>query len=245
MTDSTAGREEPAQPWWHSTADGVPDLEGLLGEEGMAAVGSVADEALKFFFVMRERFVTPQETQSQQPASAPAGGWEQLFGQLATGAVRMVNDLAAGAVEAGVAAANERPHSGSADPSDPLVQPGDAEACSYCPLCQAIALFRSVPMSTWQRLAASVVEVADAARDAATAATEQAPVVVTPTKPTSGSEPTTVSDLLADLAAPTEPVAPDAPTQAAAGAPAPAAEVVVEEADQAAGDKPEKPADPQ
>ena len=86
---------------------------------------------------------------------------------------------------------------------EPLVQPGEAAACAYCPICQAIALFRSVPMTTWQRLAASVVEVADAARDVAnTAAPPSAPIVVTPVAPADDTDSATVADLLADLAAP-------------------------------------------
>ena len=63
---------------------------------------------------------------------------------------------------------SDRPGSDRGDTGH--VRPGEAAACSYCPICQGIALVRSVPPGTWQRLAVSVVELADAARDAADAA---------------------------------------------------------------------------
>jgi hypothetical protein len=212
MTDPTSERDDAAQPWWHGTAEGMPDIEALLGQEGMTAVGTVADEALKLFVVLRERFTTPPagDAVGEGPEAGPSAGapWEDLLGQLAAGALRTVNDLAAGAQAVGAAAPQD---TGAAQPEDSsgaqseerLVQPGDAAACAYCPVCQAIALFRSVPMTTWQRLAASVVEVADAARDAASsAAPPSAPIVVTPVAPAGDSDSATVADLLADLAAP-------------------------------------------
>ena len=207
MTDPTSERDEAARPWWHGTAEGMPDVEALLGEEGMAAVGTVADEALKLFVVLRQRFSTPPtgdavgaDSGAQPSAGAP---WEDLLGQLAAGAVRTVNDLAAGAQAVGAAVPQDSGEAQPAESAERLVQPGEAAACAYCPICQAIALFRSVPMTTWQRLATSVVEVADAARDVAnTASPQSAPVVVTPVVPAEDSESATVADLLADLAAP-------------------------------------------
>jgi hypothetical protein len=215
VTDPKSEGDEAAQPWWHGTAEGMPDIEALLGEEGMAAVGTVADEALRLFVVLRERFTTPPagEAVGAQPGARPSAGtpWEDLLGQLAAGAVRTVNELAAGAQAVGAAAPHDTGEEQStnnggaqqAAPGEPVVQPGEAAACAYCPICQAIALFRSVPMTTWQRLASSVVEVADAARDVAnTAAPQSAPIVVTPVAPADDSGSATVEDLLADLAAP-------------------------------------------
>ena len=45
----------PQSAWWHG-ASGLPDMDALLGPEGMAAVGDVADEALKLDVLLRERF---------------------------------------------------------------------------------------------------------------------------------------------------------------------------------------------
>jgi hypothetical protein len=174
----------------------------------MAAVGNVADEALKLFVVVRERFSVPPQTDapedsepaSQQPVGRP---WEDMLGQLAAGAVRAVNELAAGATSADGPTPQAPGTSLGGERAETVVQPGEAAACAYCPICQAIALFRSVPMTTWQRLAASVVEVADAARDVSSAAAHQAgPVVVTPSQPPNDSEAASVADVLADLAAP-------------------------------------------
>jgi hypothetical protein len=208
MTDQVSDGGEAAQPWWHGAADGMPDIEALLGEEGMAAVGTVADEALKLFVVMRERFAAPpagDAAGAAEPGSQPVGGspWEEMLGQLAAGAVRAVNDLAAGAQAMGAAAQEDASGPQPEESSEPMVQPGEAAACAYCPVCQAIALFRSVPMTTWQRLAASVVEVADAARDVTGAASPQSgPVVVAPAEPAADAGSVSVSDVLANLAAP-------------------------------------------
>ena len=107
--------------------------------------------------------------------SGPASPLATMMGQLASGAMHAVQDMMAVASQAGQGASG----GGSEEPAAaaPPIAPGDAAACSYCPVCQAIALFRSVPMSTWQRLAQSVIEVADAARDYAGRA--QGPEVVT------------------------------------------------------------------
>lgn len=233
MTDQDAGRDEAASrdeaatPWWHGAAAGLPDIDALLGEEGMEAVGSAADEALKLFVVLRDRFV---EAGAQAPATgaepaAPEPPWATILGQLAATAVKAVNDLASSASQALGPLPGAPPGTGGGRPSPPgsrddspgagagpagpgvdvggetVVLPGQAAACSYCPVCQAIALFRSVPMSTWQRLATSVVEVADAAREFTGSTSQHAhPVVVTPRTAPAASGPASVADVLADLA---------------------------------------------
>ncbi len=209
MTDSASERDDAAQPWWHGTPGGLPDIEAMIGEEGMAAVGTVADEALKLFVVLRERFAVPQTDVAQDAGPAeqqPVGRpWEDMLGQLAAGAVRAVNEFAAGAAPVEGPPSQAPGTAQSGEPAETVVQPGEAAACAYCPICQAIALFRSVPMTTWQRLAASVVEVADAARDVSSAAAHQAgPVVVIPSEATEDSDTVSVADVLADLAAPDE-----------------------------------------
>lgn len=178
------GQEESGQnspPWWYGGGQGMPDVESLLGPEGMQAVGGVAEEALKLFVVLRDR-VNESGLATPPPA---AGGWGAVAGQLAAGAVRAVNEFAASAGQAAPSPAQDGTwqtpgaHAGQPHSVPPQqVLPGQGAACAYCPFCQAIALFRSVPMSAWQRLATSVVEVADAVRDPAT--TGHAPIVVTP-----------------------------------------------------------------
>lgn len=182
--------DEAPRPWWYGGAEGLPDVESLLGPDGMEAVGGVAEEALKLFVVLRDR--VSETGLANPPAAAPgaAGGWGAVVGQLASGAVRAVNEFAAAAASeqsSGAWAAATAP-AASDHTSAQAVLPGQAAACSYCPVCQAIALFRSVPMSTWQRLAATVVDVADAARDSATAGAS-APVVVTPDDADPGQDP--------------------------------------------------------
>jgi hypothetical protein len=236
VTDQDAGSDDASTPWWQDAAEGLPDLDALLGEEGMEAVGTVADEALKLFVVLRERFVeagTPQSDASAESA-APATPWASVLGQLAATAIQAVNDLAASAGQAvgplptaplkgfdsnaaeGERGADEGPAgagagsagAGRAAPmagtaGEPVVLPGEAAACSYCPICQAISLFRSVPMSTWQRLAASIVEVADAAREFTNNAPQQpGPEVVTPHAAPATAGPVSIADVLADLAEP-------------------------------------------
>lgn len=171
MTDDERAEGGGGRPWWYGGAEGLPDVESLLGAEGMEAVGGVAEEALKLFVVLRDRV---NESGIAAPPAA-AGGWGAVMGQLASGAVRAVNDLAAASQQSGAWQAEP-----AAPPSEApnTVAPGQAASCAYCPICQAIALFRSVPMPTWQRLAASVVDAADAARDAAAASAAPAPVVV-------------------------------------------------------------------
>lgn len=224
MTDQDAGSDDAATPWWQDAAEGLPDIDALLGEEGMEAVGTVADEALKLFVVLRERFVeagTPQPD-ARAESAAPATPWAAVLGHLAATAVQAVNDLAASAGQArgplptapltgfdstpaegegGAGAGSAAPGAGAG--GEPVVLPGEAAACSYCPICQAIALFRSVPMSTWQRLAASIVEVADAAREFTNSSPQQpGPVVVTPHAASATTGPVSVADVLADLAEP-------------------------------------------
>lgn len=183
--DEQIGGDE--RSWWQSGAQALPDVEAILGPEGMAAVGGVADEALKLFVVLRDRLTVPPES-TADGVPAPASAWSAMIGQLASGAVKAVNEIAANAPaldlthpagDRRTAGEGESGPSAAGQPGQP-VQPGEAAACAYCPICQAVALFRTVPMSTWQRLATSVVEVADAARDlAGTASGPTAPVVVT------------------------------------------------------------------
>jgi len=177
MTDETPGSAGEGRPWWHGGAEAMPDVEAIIGPEGMAAVGSAADEALKLFVVLRDRFVTATQSDAGPGPDAgreQAGGespWGALLGQFAAGAVKAVGEIASAATQQGPRSGSATPSGSGAGPgeaedaADWPVLPGEAAACSYCPICQAIALFRSVPMTTWQRLAASVVEVADAARD--------------------------------------------------------------------------------
>jgi len=177
-------------PWWHGGA-GLPDVDALLGPEGMAAVGDVADEALKLFVLLRDRFAEGPGDASA--AEAPGTPWQALLGQVAQGALRTVQEMAAGTSSGfpGYAPGSEQVAPES------VVAPGEAAACSYCPVCQAIALFRSVPMSTWQRLATSVVEVADAARDFASTRGQDGfhVVAVEPVAPQAGAT-ATVDDFL-------------------------------------------------
>ncbi len=223
MTDQDAEHDETGRPWWHAGSDAMPDVEALLGPEGMAAVGSAADEALKLFVVLRDRVVDaagrqPAAQGSAQTDAQPEAGvpWADLLGQLASGAVQAVQDVA-GAASAGrpgpfASRSDDRPpaedRAEGEEQSDGdgqfTVLPGQAAACSYCPVCQAIALFRSVPISTWQRLATSVVEVADAAREfsAAGTAQPQGPVRVTPEPNVDPEAPNVlVADLLASIVA--------------------------------------------
>lgn len=205
------GRSGDGQPWWR--ADTAGDPSPLLGPEGMAAVGSVADEALKLYSVVKQRLeaagVTGATVRSAMdalaaggasavgsPAAAQAGaGLAGLWSSVGPAVIRSVEEIAgtaasaagtlahqaAGAQEDRLAAPVAGPTGsageaeGRADPEpgpDPQqgvddltdrVLPGQAAACGYCPVCQAIALFRSVPMGTWQRLGAAVVDAADAA----------------------------------------------------------------------------------
>lgn len=178
------------QPWWHGRAGSPPDIEALLGPEAMSAVGGVADEALKLFVVIRDRFGTvpgaavPGADPDQPRPDAVPSPLATMLGQLASGAMHAAQDL--------MSAAQPRDGAPGADSDEPaaatpVVAPGEAAACSYCPICQAIALFRSVPMSTWQRMAQSVIEVADAARDYAGRAQENGAVTVEPYTPQGGS----------------------------------------------------------
>ena len=182
----------PQSAWWHG-ASGLPDMDALLGPEGMAAVGDVADEALKLFVLLRERFAaTGDEAAAAAGSAAAASPWQAMLGQVAQGALRTVQEMAAGTAN-GFPGSSVGPQETAATP---LIAPGEAAACSYCPVCQAIALFRSVPMSTWQRLATSVVEVADAARDFAVARGQDGAGAVTePMQPQPGST-ETVDDFL-------------------------------------------------
>ncbi len=172
MTDNEP-TPDPA-PWWHSGAEGLPDIEALLGPDAMEAVGDVAEEALKLFVVLRDRFGAAPGEPGIQPEGGAAPAWSAMLGQLASGAVKAVNDVAAAAMDsqsplragAGHAAGHQTDRQGVSGEAQPVL-PGEAAACAYCPVCQAIAMFRTVPMSTWHRLAASIVEVADAARDLA------------------------------------------------------------------------------
>ncbi len=181
------------QPWWHGRAGSPPDIEALLGPEAMSAVGGVADEALKLFVVIRDRFGTLPGTgeglvagDPDQPApDAVPSPLATMLGQLASGAMHAVQDLAAAAAQPRDGAPGADSHEPAA--ATPGVAPGEAAACSYCPVCQAIALFRTVPMSTWQRLAQSVIEVADAARDYAGRTPENGAVTVEPYTPQDGS----------------------------------------------------------
>jgi hypothetical protein len=168
MTDrgSPIGGDGPgeARPWWNGGSEGLPDVEAILGPEGMQAVGGVAEEALKLFVVLRERAaetVAGGTSTGGEGQPGPAAGWGALLGQLASGAVQAVTEFAAAAGQS-----EHGPTQPGPDPAEPAagsgqVKPGDAAACSFCPICQAIALFRAVPAGTWQRLAGSIVEVAE------------------------------------------------------------------------------------
>lgn len=189
------GASEPVdepRPWWFGGVEGLPDVESLLGPEGMEAVGGVAEEALKLFVVLRDRAgaagVGPTAAAALS-SGGQAGGWGTVLGNLAAGAVNAVSEFAAAqqaTPTSGQGGAQSAP-SNAPGLAHGAVAPGQAAACSYCPVCQLIAVFRSVPMSTWQRLATSVVEAADAARDFASAAGSAPHVVVTPDpRPSSG-----------------------------------------------------------
>jgi hypothetical protein len=158
------------RPWWNGGADGLPDVEAILGPEGMQAVGGVAEEALKLFVVLRDRAADTVASAADARGTVPgggeglqgtAGGWGALLGQLASGAVQAVTEFAAaaGPGEHGPAPSDQGPSDSAAVSGQ--VKPGDAAACAYCPICQAIALFRAVPTGTWQRLAGTIVEVAE------------------------------------------------------------------------------------
>jgi hypothetical protein len=200
----TQSHDEPGQAWWRTGADGRPPVEELLGPEGMAAVGGVADEALKLFVVLKDRFAMPplSGVPSAGGGVPDASAWASLLGQGATAAMRAVAELAAGST-AGPAGGpfEDGPEHAEAGAG---IAVGHAEACAYCPVCQGIALFRSVPMSTWQRLAGSIVEVADAARDfAARPPAEAAVVTVEPVAP-QGDKVVSVADFLRSVEEPVD-----------------------------------------
>lgn len=222
----TADEHEAESPWWQGGSDAMPDIEALLGPDAMAAVGGVAEEALKLFVVLRERVAEPPPEPTSETGPAEAGAeppWAGLLSQLASGAVSAVNELATAAqqqdwtVLQGLSGESRQPT------EHPPVAPGDAAACAYCPLCQAISIFRSVPMDTWQRLAASVVDVADAARDFTGPTAPDGPVVVVPDQAPSASQ-GTVEDFLATVDDPSEEDLPAAHASPAADDEAPADE---------------------
>jgi hypothetical protein len=187
-----AGPDGPAEGgrggrWW--LEDPVGDARDILGPEGMAAVGSVADEALKLYAVLKQQFEASGvdgasvraavESAAGTAASVassqtqPGGAFAGLLGAVGPMVMKSVEQFAAAAATArapSVAApeeqhgahdrAEEAPDTGEGSGSRAL--PGQAAACGYCPICQAIAMFRTVPMSTWHRLGAAVVDAADA-----------------------------------------------------------------------------------
>ena len=165
---------------------------GTVAEEALKLFAVARDrfgEALADAEAGHNQSAGPNDDAGPGAAAAP---WAGLLSQLAAGAVKAVEDFAAAAQEdraesrapeaagepagtgdaqgkaTGLGSTGEAP-SGAASESG-SVQPGEAAACSYCPICQGIALVRSVPTETWQRLAVSVVEMADAARNVADAA---------------------------------------------------------------------------
>jgi hypothetical protein len=175
-------------PWWRS--DSPLDPAALLGPDGMAAVGSVADEAFKLYAVVKQRLeasgvngaavraavesIAVEGLGPERPAGAAAG----LFASVAPVVLKTFEGLAATAAGASRPApqgssAQDQPDLDDEPPSPDAgssaadgshrVLPGQAAACGYCPMCQAIALFRTVPMATWQRLGSAVVEAADSA----------------------------------------------------------------------------------
>lgn len=196
MDDSQDQDRSSSRPWWHE-ADGsnLPDLDALLGAEGAEVVGNVADEALKLFLAMRDKWAAPSpEVPTATTESSPLSG---IIAQLGATAIKAVEGFAAAAGEV----RGEAVTAGSSAGQHASDEPGSAAACAYCPICQGIALIRSVPMETWQRLAAAVVDVADSASQSdapwSTAPTGD-PVVFNP-----GAEPTpryeSVDDFLASL----------------------------------------------
>ena len=208
----TADEHEAESPWWQGGSDAMPDIEALLGPEAMAAVGGVAEEALKLFVVLRERVAEPPPGAAGQQPGPAQGGESPLGGlltQLASGAVSAVNELASVAQQQDWSMLQGRSGGSSQPAEEAPVAPGDAAACAYCPLCQAIALFRSVPMDTSQRLAASVVDVADAARDFTGPTVADGAVVVVPDEAPAASQ-GTVEDFLATVDGPGDGDPPDA-----------------------------------
>lgn len=109
-----------------------------------------------------------------------AQGWQ------GAGAGQQWADLAQNAARAaGFAAEPERsgddpeePSVGGATPGsesadeDEVVPPGQAAACSYCPICQAIAAVRTVPPQTWERFGAAVLDLAEALQQGASTGRE-------------------------------------------------------------------------
>jgi hypothetical protein len=206
-----SGDGQSAQrPWWNGGADGLPDVEALLGPEGMQAVGGVAEEALKLFVVLRDRAADSVASSAVASGTAPggegwqgaAGGWGALLGQLASGAVQAVTEFAAAAGQGEHGPApTDRDTSDSAAVSG-QVKPGDAAACAYCPICQAIALFRAVPTGTWQRLAGTIVEVAETFGDEQRGSSARTVHVTAEGAASPGGDP--VGEFLATLQSPPE-----------------------------------------
>lgn len=195
MDDGSDRDRSQSQPWWHESGGNLPDLDALLGADGAEAVGNVADEALKLFLVMRDKWATTGEAAA--PEAPQASPWDGLIQQFGATAIKAVEGFAAtvGEVRDTAVAPTSAPDQAGA------AEPGESAACAYCPICQGIALFRSVPMDTWQRLAAAVVDFADSATqpDAGSQPPAAADPVVLDPKPKSTARYESVDDFLASL----------------------------------------------
>lgn len=147
------------EPWWHQEGEPEPgDGAASAADSASEVLGSAAEEALKLLTALRERIAA--ET---PPAAQPQ--WMDLLNGLGV----LGKGFAGGskAWQFPGSAPGQIPGSGHLPGHDRIVEPGEAAACSYCPICQMIAVVKSVQPETVERLTTAFLEMADALREAA------------------------------------------------------------------------------
>ena len=218
------------QPWWHESARQGPSPEDMA-DAASEVLGGAAQEAVRLVGAIQQRLAesaVPQPSPDRMDIGNGVGAMLSMLGQAAStfgaaspsqGARSASDSRPSGDSQSGQVRDEEvsNQSDGSADgppagPSDEhatdYVAPGQAAACSSCPVCQVIAAVRTIQPETVERMVNAVLDLAEAVQEVRPGApnTSQRPAASPTININVEVEDETNSDSPADLRQSDEPI---------------------------------------